>query len=140
MGGDDPIKKEGGWMRLKNVGVLTVLIVLGAMLMSVTNANALCPSDCELFWQATTKYTDGQDIEPQDLPLKYIVEWDGNVIATTENLSVPLPKPYGHNVAHTAKIKTVTASGTEGEYSDPFMWSSPKGIPEKVSVPGIGVR
>lgn len=124
----------------KSVGAMIVLLVIGATLMYARDAAALCPNECELFWPAVQTYTDNTAIDPIDKPLKYTVEWDGAVIGTTVNLSIPVPKPYGHDVAHTARVKAATARGTEGEYSDPFGWNSPKGFPAKADPRGFGVR
>ena len=117
-----------------------VLLLLSCLfvLCAVNNANALCPSDCELYWTAPTLYTDNTAIESQDLPLSYIVEWDGVLLTPTTSTFKPIPKPYGHGVGHTARVKTKTARGTEGAFTSPFPWSSPVGIPGGAS--GIGVR
>jgi len=113
-------------------------LVLGAILLFARSANALCPDDCRLSWSPVTQYTDNTAIESQDLPLSYIAEWDGVVLPATTQTSVALPKPYGHDVAHTARVKAKTARGTEGSFSPPFSWSSPVGTPKGVL--GIGVQ
>ena len=113
-------------------GLISLLVILGG------SAMALCPNDCELFWTAPTLYTDNTAIEPADLPLSYIAEWDGVLLPMTTATFVPVPKPYGHDVPHTARVKAITARGSEGAFSPPFPWNSPKGIPG--GTPGIGVR
>lgn len=124
-------------MRKTNVGVIAVLVI-GATMLFAGNARALCPDSCEMWWTPPTTYTDNTVIESQDLPLSYVAEWDGIALPVTTQISVPVPKPYGHGVAHILKVKTITARGTEGAFSPPFPWTSPVGIPR--SPAGGGVR
>jgi hypothetical protein len=119
---------------MKKLLVLLSLVVV----FFATPAHALCPDSCEAYWSAVTQYTDNTAIESQDLPLSYIVEWDGAVLPATTQTSIALPKPYGHGVPHVARVKARTARGTEGNFSPPFSWSSPAGAPKGVL--GIGVR
>jgi len=124
-------------MRKTNVGVLAVLVV-GAMLIFASSAHALCPDSCEMWWTPPTQYSDNTAIESQDLPLSYVAEWDGAALPVTVSTALPVPKPYGHGVSHTLRIKSITARGTEGLFSPPFPWTSPVGIPK--SPAGGGVR
>jgi hypothetical protein len=101
---------------------------------------ALCPESCELYWSPVTTYTDGAIIDAVDLPLSYIVEWDGVLLPPTQNTFVPLPKPYGHEIPHTARVKAVSARGEESAFSDPFDWSSPRGVISAPDGLGFGVR
>ena len=117
---------------------LISLAVLGAMLLFAPAVHALCPNDCELFWTAPTQYTDNTAIEPQDLPLSFVAEWDNVALPATTQTFVPVPKPYGHNVPHAARVKSITATGVEGPFSPPFSWTSPKGTPKNPI--GGGVR
>lgn len=114
------------------VGFLGILIIGG------TPAMAGCPNDCELFWTPPATYTDNTAIEPADLPLSFIVEWDGTLLPATTNPFVSIPKPYGHEANHTARVKVKTARGSEGAFTSPFSWVSPAGIPGTAG--GIGVR
>jgi hypothetical protein len=120
----------------KMIGLLIGL----AILMYAGSARALCPDSCEAYWSAVTQYTDNTAIEATDLPLSYVAEWDGTLLPATTALSVPLPKPYGHNVAHTLKVKARTAKGVESVFSPPFPWTSPAGIPKSPPGTGGGVR
>lgn len=124
---------------MRNVSrFLVVFWCLLLLALLAVDASALCPADCELYWSGPTTYTDNTAIEPADLPLTYIVEWDGVLLTPTTATSKPLPKPYGHGIAHTARVKAKTARGQESAFSPPFSWSSPVGIPKDAS--GIGVR
>lgn len=125
-------------MRKTTVGVLVGVLVIVAMCLSASPALAACPDACEMFWTPPVNYTDGTPIETQDLPLSFVIKYDGSDLAATTNVSLPVPKPYGHGVAHSISIKTITARGSEGAFSPPFGWSSPVGIPGDAS--GIGVR
>jgi len=109
-------------------------LVLLALFVAVP-AYALCPNNCELYWSATTTWTDNTAIEPQHLPISYIAEWDNVALPATTQLAVPLPKPYGHGTAHVARVKARTSTGIEGPYSPPFPWTSPQG---SLSFPGGG--
>jgi len=112
-------------------------IVLLALIVAVP-ALALCPNDCELYWGAVTTWTDNTAIEPQHLPISYIAEWDNVALPATAQLTVPLPKPYGHGTAHVARVKARTATGIESVYSPPFPWTSPQG--SLTSPGGGGIR
>jgi hypothetical protein len=129
--------REWMCMRGKRIAAL-VGLVLGVILLSAVPASALCPDSCELTWSPVTQYTDNTAIEPADLPLTYIAEWDGVELPATTQTFIALPKPYGHGVAHSARVKSRTARGTEGPFSPPFPWNSPEGTPGVVL--GIGVR
>lgn len=122
----------------KTAGVLLGVLAIVATLLFASPAHALCPDSCEIFWTPPPNYTDGTPIETQDKPLSYVVKYDGSDLAATTNVSLPVPKPYGHGIAHSISIKTITARGTEGAFGPPFGWSSPEGIPGDAS--GIGVR
>lgn len=120
------MRNFAGWI----VGVL----VLGVMLVYAKDAAAW-----ELYWNPVTTWTDNTAIEPEHLPMSYLVEWDGNVQPATVESSWPIPQPsVGHGTQHTARVQAKTATGWEGAFSDPFLWSSPEGtVP---AVRGIGVR
>jgi hypothetical protein len=120
----------------KILGILAAMVIL----MYAGFASATCPDSCEAFWQSATQYTDNTAIEPADLPLSYVAEWDGTLLPATTALAVPIPKPYGHNVQHTLRVKSVTAKGVGGPFSPPFSWTSPVGIPKSPPGTGGGVR
>jgi hypothetical protein len=115
-----------------------VIVLLLGMMLIAGAAMAACPNDCEMFWIPVTQYTDNTAIEAADLPVSYVAEWDGVTLSSTTNTFIPIPKPYGHGVLHTLRMKARTARGAESIYSPPFSWTSPAGYPKNPA--GIGVR
>lgn len=119
-----------------SVGWILALLVAGVVASSFLARSALA---WELYWTPVATWTDSTAIEPEHLPMSYVVEWDGDVQPARVESSWPIPSPaVGHGAQHIARVKAVTATGKESAWSDPFSWSSPEGtVP---AVRGIGVR
>src|SRR3990167_7019006 len=75
-------------------------------------------------WDPTTTYTDNTSVEPEKLPVTYIVKMDNVVICTTTNTSCTIEHTNaGQDHLFTAMAMLVTLE--ESAWSPDFPWSCP---------------
>lgn len=121
---------------MKRILFLSLILSLILLILFILTYNAFAITRT-ISWDPVTTYTDNTSIEPEKLPVTYIIKMDNVVICIVITVTSCTFEQMDHSVSHKFNAKATLFTGEESVWSPEYLWFSPPIPTESPSIPRI---